>query len=222
MAQGKSNKVEAKKPDTKANSKTAKATPPPVEDRSDRLDKYTVKPEFWDTILDALPPWGDEIAAIVLIIFGVMSFLSLLNASPDASVAAAWSSALTGLFGYGSAIVCAGIFGLGVIILLPKLGIVIRFPTRRILALEIAFLSALALLHLLAGETELRSLARLGRGGGQVGWALSSIITSLLGSGVALAVYGALFVIAIAMVIGIRRATVINFEPHYDSAARLC
>ena len=107
MAQGKSNKVEAKKPDTKANSKTAKATPPPVEDRSDRLDKYTVKPEFWDTILDALPPWGDEIAAIVLIIFGVMSFLSLLNASPDASVAAAWSSALPGLFGYGSAIVCA-------------------------------------------------------------------------------------------------------------------
>ena len=220
MAQGKSNKVEAKKPDTKANSKTAKATPPPVEDRSDRLDKYTVKPEFWDTILDALPPWGDEIAAIVLIIFGVMSFLSLLNASPDASVAAAWSSALTGLFGYGSAIVCAGIFGLGVIILLPKLGIVIRFPTRRILALEIAFLSALALLHLLAGETELRSLARLGRGGGQVGWALSSIITSLLGSGVALAVYGALFVIAIAMVIGIRRATVINFLSRITTALR--
>ncbi len=211
MAQGKSSKVEAKKPDTKPHNKTAKAAPPPAPDRPDRLDKYTVKPEFWDTILDALPPWGDEIAAIVLIIFGVMSFLSLLNASPDASVAAAWSSALTGLFGYGSAIVCAGIFGLGVIILLPKLGIVIRFPTRRILALEIAFLSALALLHLLAGETELRALARLGRGGGQVGWALSSIITSLLGSGVALAIYGALFVISIALVIGIRRNTVVSF-----------
>jgi len=182
-----------------------------AEERAERLDKYTVKPEFWDTILDALPPWGDEIAAIVLIIFGVMSFLSLLNASPDASVAAAWSNALTGLFGYGSALVCAGIFGLGVIILLPKLGIVIRFPTRRILALEIAFLSVLALLHLIAGENELRTLARLGRGGGQVGWALSSVISGLLGSAVALAIYGALFVISVALVFGIRRDTVLRF-----------
>ena len=84
----------------------------------------------------------------MLIVFGVVSFLSLLNVSGDATISTAWSNALTGLFGWGSAIVCAGIFGLGVIILLPKLGIVIRFPTRRILALEIAFLSLLALLHL--------------------------------------------------------------------------
>jgi len=214
VAQGKSTKVEAKpavaakKPTNKTETKTGSK---PVEDRSERLEKYTVKPEFWDTILDALPPWGDEIAAIVLIIFGIMSFLSLLNASPDATVAAAWSNSLTGLFGYGSAIVCAGIFALGVIILLPKLGIVIRFPTRRILALEIAFLSALALLHLTAGESELRSLARLGRGGGQVGWALSSIVTGLLGSSVALAVYSILFIVSIAMVIGIRREMVVRF-----------
>lgn len=225
MAQGKPTKVEAKKPaaNSKPNTtgKTGKAAPPlPSEDRSERLDKYTVKPEFWDTILDALPPWGDEIAAIVLIIFGVMSFLSLLNASPDATVAAAWSNALTSLFGYGSALVCAGIFGLGVIILLPKLGIVIRFPTRRILALEIAFLSALALLHLVAGENELRSLARLGRGGGQVGWALSSLITSLLGSSVALAVYGSLFVVSVALVIGIRRTTVLDFLHRLSAVLR--
>ena len=139
-------------------------------------ERYTVKPEFWDALLDNLPPWGDEIAAIVLIVFGVVSFLSLINVSGDATISTAWSNALTGLFGYGSAIVCAGIFGLGMIILLPKLGIVIRFPTRRILALEIGFLSLLALLHLLAGDPELRNLARAGRGGGQVGWALSALV----------------------------------------------
>ena len=108
-------------------------------------ERYTVKPEFWDNLLDSLPPWGDEIAAIILIVFGVVSFLSLLNVSSDATISNAWSTALTSLFGYGSAIVSFAIFGLGVIILLPKLGIVIRFPTRRILALEFAFLAALAL-----------------------------------------------------------------------------
>ncbi len=168
-------------------------------------ERYTVKPEFWDALLDSMPPWGDEIAAIVLIVFGVVSFLSLLNVSGDATISTAWSNALTGLFGWGSAIVCAGIFGLGVIILLPKLGIVIRFPTRRILALEVAFLSLLALLHLLAGDPELRNLAREGRGGGQVGWALSSLVVTLLGSSVALVLFTTILILSIAVVIGIRR-----------------
>ena len=88
-----------------------KATEP--KRRNPTAERYTVKPEFWDALLDNLPPWGDEIAAIVLIVFGVVSFLSLLNVSGDATISTAWSKALTGLFGYGSAIVCAGIFGLG-------------------------------------------------------------------------------------------------------------
>ncbi len=181
-----------------ANTKKAAPEPKPTE-------RYTVKPEFWESLLDNLPPWGDEIAAVVLIVFGVVSFLSLINVSGDAIISTAWSNALTGLFGYGSAIVCAGIFGLGIIILLPKLGIVIRFPTRRILALEIGFLSLLALLHLTAGDPELRNLARTGRGGGQIGWALSSLVSGLFGSTVALAFFGVVFVISVAVVIGIRR-----------------
>ena len=175
----------------------------PVEPKP--TERYTVKPERWDSLLDNLPPWGDEIAAIVLIVFSVVSFLSLLNVSGDATISAAWSKALTSLFGYGSAIVCAGIFGLGVIILLPKLGIVIRFPTRRILAIEIGFLSLLALMHLTAGDAELRNLARAGKGGGQVGWALSSFVGGLFGSTVALVFFGIVFLISVAVVLGVRR-----------------
>jgi S-DNA-T family DNA segregation ATPase FtsK/SpoIIIE len=179
--------------------------------KSSSSQRYTVKPEFWDALLDNLPPWGDEIAAIILIVFGVVSFLSLINVSGgDATISTAWSNALTGLFGYGSAVVCAGILGLGVIILLPKLGIVIRFPTRRILSLEIGFLALLALMHLLSGDPELRNLARMGRGGGQVGWALSTVVSGIFGSAVAVLVFGAIFVICLAIVLGVRRDHVLK------------
>lgn len=187
--------------------KAVEAKPAP---RVDRTERYTVKREFWESLFDNLPPWIDEIAAVMLIVFGVVSFLSLINASGDATISAAWSNALTSLFGRGSTIVCAGIFGLGIVILLPKLGIVIRFPTRRILALEVAFLSLLALMHLTAGDPELRNLARTGQGGGQIGWALSSLVSSLFGSTVAITFYVVVFVISVAVVIGVRRIHVAN------------
>lgn len=171
-------------------------------------DRYTMKPEFWDSVLDSIPPWGDEIAAIVLIVFGIVSFLSLLNVSADATISTAWSNALKSLFGYGSVIVSGGILGLGVVILLPKLGIVVTFPTRRILALEIAFFSLLAILHLAAGDSELRALARAGQGGGYVGWALSAAISSLFGSLTAIIFYGLLLIISIGVVLGMRQSNV--------------
>ena len=188
---------------TKANKKAGKTPPAPPAPKP--TERYTVKKESWHALFDNLPPWGDEIAAIVLIVFSVVSFLSLINVSSDATVSAAWSNALTSLFGHGSVVICGGILALGIIILLPKMGVVIGFPTRRVLALEVGFLALLALLHLTAGETELRYLAELKRGGGQVGWALSSLISGLFGSTVALAFYGVILIICIAIVIGVRR-----------------
>ncbi|MBZ0280338.1 MAG: DNA translocase FtsK [Anaerolineae bacterium] len=177
-------------------------TPPP---RS-QVDRYTVKPEFWDSILDSLPPWGDEIAAIVLIVFGIVSFLSLLNVSADATISTAWSNTLKSLFGYGSVIVSAGILGLGIVILLPKMGRVVKFPTRRILALEVAFLSLLALLHLAANDPEMRAIARAGEGGGYIGYTLSIIIAGLFGSIPAILFYGGLFILSIGVVFGLRQS----------------
>ncbi len=195
MAQQKS---AGKPPDN--NKKPAKPAPPPP------VKQYTVKPEFWDTLFDSLPPWGDEIAAIVLIVFGIVSFLSLFNLASDATIANAWSNALTSLFGYGSIVVSIGIFALGVFILLPKLNVTVKFPARRVLALEIAFLALLALLHLYSGDPELRAIARAGRGGGYTGWALSSAVSGLLGSTTAIIFYGLIFVISIGVVLGMRRA----------------
>ncbi len=197
MAQQQSGKRKPDKPD-----QPDKATPAP------RTERFTVKPEFWESLFDSLPPWGDEIAAIILIVFGIVSFLSLLNLSSDATIANAWSNALTSLFGYGSVVVSAGILALGVIILLPKMGVVIQFPTRRILALEIGFLALLAVLHLATGETELRALARAGQGGGLVGWAISIAIAGLFGSFPALIFFGCVLLVSIAVVLGVRKTDV--------------
>jgi DNA segregation ATPase FtsK/SpoIIIE-like protein len=169
-------------------------------------DRYTMKPEFWDGLLDSIPPWGDEIAAIVLIVFGIVSFLSLLNVSADATISTAWSNALKTLFGAGSVVVSGGILGLGIVILLPKLGIVVTFPTRRILALEIGFLSILAILHLASGDSELRALARAGQGGGYIGWALSATVSGLFGSLTAIIFYGMLLIISVGVVLGARQS----------------
>jgi S-DNA-T family DNA segregation ATPase FtsK/SpoIIIE len=194
-----------------------------------RVEKYTVKPEFWDSLLDSLPPWGDEIAAIVLIVFGIMSFLSLLNVSADATISTAWSNALRALFGYGSVVVAGGILALGVIILLPKMGLVIKFPARRILALEIGFFSLLAILHLASGDAELRALARAGQGGGYIGWALSTPVSSLFGSLTAIVFYGLLLLISISVVAGIRQThlrewlnkTSVRLRTYGEKSARL-
>jgi S-DNA-T family DNA segregation ATPase FtsK/SpoIIIE len=166
--------------------------------------RFVVKPEFWDRVLDSIPPWGDEIAAIVLIVFGIVSFLSLFDVSSDATISTAWSNALTNLFGYGSVVVAGGILILGIVILLPKVGIFIKFPPQRIFAIEVAFLALLALLHLTTGDTEWRAVARAGYGGGIVGWGLATLIGSLLSSAFALFIYGMLFILCMAYVFGIR------------------
>ncbi|MEL7233633.1 MAG: DNA translocase FtsK, partial [Chloroflexota bacterium] len=171
-------------------------------------EEYPVDPEVWDTLLDAIPPWGDEIVALLLIIFGILSFLSILDVLGTAPIAAAWANSLTTLFGHGSFIVSGGILLLGVVIVLSNVGVVIRFPARRVIALEIGFIASLALLHLFVSrgvETEMRPIARAGEGGGLVGWALSYPFSVLVGYTTVTAFYGLLLAIALAITAGINR-----------------
>lgn len=173
--------------------------------------RYEVQPEFWDDLLDALPPWFDEIAAIVLLVFGVISFMALFGVSSDAPVSKAWADTLTGLFGDGSVLIAAGIFLMGVFILLPKIGVTIRFSTVRVLALEVAFLSVLAILHLSAGDKELRALARAGEGGGTIGWGVSLLPNFIFGATLSVMIFGLLLITSLGLVIGINREHLANW-----------
>lgn len=170
--------------------------------------------DFRDRLLESMPPWGSEVAAVVLVVFGALSFLSLLDASPDAAVSHAWSSALAGAFGHGSLLIACGITSLGVLILLPRLGVTLQLPPRRIIALQFAFLALLAMLHLTSGDSELRAVARAGRGGGIVGWGLSVVVASLFSSAFALLFYTAIFFTCLGVLAGLDSGHVIRFLQH--------
>ena len=161
-------------------------------------------------VLASLPEGTDEIAAIMLLVFGVVSILALLNVSPDTAVTSSWAQAIRQLFGLGSFVVAFGILGLAVAILLPKLnlGMRLHFAWPRVLAIEIAFMSFLALLHLLANDPEPRALARVGGGGGYIGWALSQLLTGLFDPIFAGIVYGIIFILAFSRAVGLKRSHV--------------
>lgn len=179
--------------------------PAPVPTRREQMDKFRVTPEFWDNLFDSVPSWSNEVAAILLIMFGAVSFMSLLDVSGSATLARAWAGALTQLFGYGAVLVCAGIFAFGVSILLPRVGIQFRLGAHRLLALEVAFIAILALLHLAAGDQEYRAVARAGQGGGAIGGALSTVLVGLVGVRVAAIAYLILLGLAISVGFGFRR-----------------
>lgn len=165
---------------------------------------------FWEDLRDSLPPWLDEIIAIILLIFGILSFMALLNPT-QAVVAVAWANILNTFFGYGSFLVAGGLFIMGIVLLLPKAGIVIRFPPGRIVAIEAAALCLLALFHLGHGDNELRAIARAGEGGGIIGWGLSAIPFWLLGRIPSALLFGTGLLVAAAIVIGVRRSHVIQW-----------
>lgn len=169
----------------------------PLEDPSSEFD-------FWEDLKQSMPPWINEVVGFALIVFGILSFISLYIAS-DALVAVTWANMLTALFGDGAIFVAGALFAFGVILWLPKVGLRIQLSTARMLALEIIFLSALAILHLGNSDSELRALARAGQGGGLIGWGLSYPLFWLLGRPAALAFLSVLIGICAVAAVGLRR-----------------
>ncbi|PJF22445.1 MAG: hypothetical protein CUN56_05970 [Phototrophicales bacterium] len=174
----------------------------------------TVEPEFWDDILDALPPWFDEISGIVLFVFGVISIMSLMGIAGDAVLAKSWSDALTYVFGKGSWLVAAGIALSGVLIFLPKMGIPLPISGRRVLAIQVMFLAILGVLHLLPGDAELRAIVRSGEGGGLIGWGISMPLNLIFGRAVALIILSIMILGSIAVLAGVRQAQIISLLEH--------
>jgi S-DNA-T family DNA segregation ATPase FtsK/SpoIIIE len=168
--------------------------------------RILTEPERLGRVLYDRPGWLDEIVSILLIVFGMVSMLSLLNSSSTAALTSLWSNTIRQIFGQVGAVLLSIMIALaGALILLPRIGIIIRISWTRIVIIEVAFFAFLAVLHLLARDTEPRALARSGQGGGYIGWALSEIPLKLLGQGLTLALFIGIAVVAIGAVLGIRR-----------------
>lgn len=183
--------------DTAPTAATAQDIIKPLEEAAPEFD-------FWEDLKESMPPWINEVVGFALIVFGILSFVSLFIAS-DALVAVTWAEMLISLFGDGSVLIAISIFALGVVLWLPKAGIRIQLSSARLLAIEIIFLSILAILHLLQSDSELRALARAGQGGGLIGWGLSYPLYWIMGRSAALSLFTALIVICAIIATGLRR-----------------
>ena len=178
--------------------------PTAAEDVIKPLDDARAEFDFWEDLKESAPPWLNEVVGFALIVFGILSFISLYIAS-DALVALTWADMLTALFGDGAIFVASALSAFGIALWLPKSGVRFRFSSARMLALEIIFLSVLAILHLGNSDSELRALARAGQGGGLIGWGLSYPIFWILGRQAALVFFGGLIGICAVVAVGLRR-----------------
>ena len=159
--------------------------------------------DFWRDLRDSMPPWISEVVGFALIVFGILSFISLFMAA-DSLVAVSWADMLTALCGDGAVFVAGALFALGAALWLPKVGIQIRLTAGRMLALELTFLSLLAILHLSYGESELRALARAGQGGGLIGWGIGYPVYWVMGRELALGFFALLAGLSAIFALGLR------------------
>ncbi len=174
------------------------------------LEDEQLEYDFWEDLKDSLPPWIDEVVGFVLFVFGILSFISIYFPS-EALVAVTWADILHKLFGNGSVFVAGTLFAFGILLWLPKAGIRVGFSSVRLLALEIVFLSVLAMLHLSNSDAELRALARAGQGGGLIGWGISYPFYWVMGRQPALAFFALMIVISVVVFIGLRRRHIVAF-----------
>lgn len=160
-------------------------------------------PEFWRGLVQKLPPWTDEVGALLLIVTGVVMLTALMNTSSQGAFANTVADVLRRLFGDGSYLFSLGVIASGIIILLPKFGIVFRLGWGRLAAIETAFGAFLALLHLFANDPQPRALAQEGGGGGFIGWGLMEIVSSL-GHGASVALFGSLFAVGVTLALEVK------------------
>src|SRR5260221_2103974 len=163
-------------------------------------------PDRMGRMLHHRPAWVDELIAIVLVVFGLVSMLALINTAPDASLSALWSDLLRQALGQiGAVMMCLMIMAVGLLIVLPRIGIHLPLPLTRITAIEIAYVAFLAVLHLLVHDPEQRAVARSGQAGGYAGYIVSLPLSKLFGSGVATFFFGGVILVALSYSTGIRR-----------------
>ena len=170
------------------------------------LDDSPPEFDFWQDLRESMPPWISEVVGFALIVFGSLSFFSLFVAG-DALVAVSWADMLTSLCGDGAVFVAGALFAMGAVLWLPKAGIRISLTAGRMLALELTFLSLLAILHLGSGDSELRALARSGGGGGMIGWGLSYPFYWIMGRELALGLFGLVVGVSSIVALGLRGST---------------
>jgi len=131
-----------------------------------------------------LTPLQREIAGLLLIAVAVITLLGLFSASRGV-VIDLWVWVLRLLLGWGAYPAGLGLGLAGGTLFLRSLRRQPEVLWPVVIGWEVVFLAQLALLHLFSFPADPRALAAAGEGGGWVGWALSHVLITSLGTLVA-------------------------------------
>ncbi len=122
-----------------------------------------------------------EIVGVVLLAMGALSLLSLLAITPG-FITDTWGALLRLLFGWGAFALPLIAIGISWLFLRRGESTEFRIMWGRVFAAEVLFAVALALIHLVTPANNAGVLAESGGGGGYIGWAISGLLTAVIGT----------------------------------------
>ena len=151
--------------------------------------------------LDLAASLHPEILGILLLLLGLLTLLSLIPVERGA-VMDAWISLLQRAVGWGVWLLPVGFGGLGLWLIFVGLGREIALEREKPWGALLLFLLGLALLHLVVGGDSPRGLAADGQGGGYVGYWLSELLVTALGTPATVLFLVTLSIVSLMMLLG--------------------
>jgi S-DNA-T family DNA segregation ATPase FtsK/SpoIIIE len=146
-----------------------------------RKSSKSKKSPFWKRFPISLEPrLREEIVGLLLMAVGGITLLNLLSVSHARGfLIDGWSMLLRWAFGWGAFLAALAMIGLGVVLLLRNLEFLLTVPKLRVAGGILLFLGLLGLFHFFYPNP--LQLAQEGRGGGYIGWAISTALYQSLG-----------------------------------------
>ena len=142
-----------------------------------------------------------EIIGILLLMMALLTLLSLVPVERGALMEA-WVSLLQMGVGWGVWLVPIGFGGVGLWLIFVGLGRELQIEREKPWGALLLFLLGLALTHLIAAGEDPEALAAAGEGGGYLGYAISHLLISGLGTPAAVIVLVTLSIVSLMMLLG--------------------
>jgi DNA segregation ATPase FtsK/SpoIIIE, S-DNA-T family len=143
-----------------------------------------------------------EIVGILLLMLGLVTLLSLVPVERGALMEG-WISLLEMAVGWGVWLVPVGFGGVGLWLIFVGLGREVYVEPEKPWGAVLLFVLGLALLHLLAGGEDPQALAAEGSGGGYLGYWVSELLVTGLGTPAAVVVLVTLSIVSLMMLLGL-------------------
>ena len=160
------------------------------------------------------PRLREEIVGLLLMAIGGITLLNLLSVGRvQGLLIDSWSLLLRWIFGWGAFLVALAMIVVGAVLLLRNLESLLAVSRLRVAGGFLLFLSILGLFHFFYPDPLL--LAQEGRGGGHVGWAISTALYTTLGD------TGAFLVLLLLALVGVFLVVSISPAQMRDAATAL-